>query len=327
MNDKLNNSALSAEDFQFKLLMVLFIVTIGVFLLRPPMVSFFHHVFGGEAKRIEQYTSQPQKSAQALKAYQNLQGPQNFPNNWQKSINIATNMASLSDEVFDLLNAERTAAGMQILGRDPQLDVIAYRHSKDMYERKYFDHISPDGHGPGYRVAMQHRRFFGLTRENVAMIVNTSMDYSYLAKQFNSNLMNSPGHRKNILHKPANIGGVGCYEGPGDKGLVVRHCTQLIAELVANMSKDVSYEYSQNTKLSMIISNISHGGDHKLSLNQRVSGLSFSDADIQSSGSAYQVDFEVKGPADSYQIVLKLQDTNNKLRYAVYPGPIISKLN
>lgn len=326
MSDTKNDNVFGDEDFQFKLLLALFAVTAAALLLRPPLYTFTQHVFGADVE-VAQYPALPQQPAATLGAYGAMRGPQPFPAIWQRPDNPALAMVDLSQQLFDLLNGERKSAGLQQLHRDSQLDLIAYRHSKDMYQRGYFDHVSPDGFGPAYRVAMQHRSFFGLPRENVAVIGNTSKDYTALATEFNTGWMNSPGHRRNMLHKPAKVAGIGCFEGTGDKGLNMRYCTQLIAELTAYTTTDIEYEYAQDATLRLTLTDLAQGGERVLALQEKVAGVFHSDTKLQSSGDRYQGDFYILGPANTYQVMLKLQDPNNALRYSVVPGPIISKLN
>ena len=47
--------------------------------------------------------------------------------------------------VFDLLNQQRTAAGLQPITLDPRLTTIARARSADMATRNYFAHVNPDG--------------------------------------------------------------------------------------------------------------------------------------------------------------------------------------
>ncbi|OIO55501.1 hypothetical protein AUJ46_00835 [Candidatus Peregrinibacteria bacterium CG1_02_54_53] len=48
-------------------------------------------------------------------------------------------------QIIALVNQERMATGLQPLIRNPQLELAAQAHAKDMFKRGYFSHFSPEG--------------------------------------------------------------------------------------------------------------------------------------------------------------------------------------
>ena len=58
---------------------------------------------------------------------------------------------NLELRIHELINAERAAQKLRPLKIDKRLFEVANVHSKDMFNRKYFDHIDPDGKGPTAR--------------------------------------------------------------------------------------------------------------------------------------------------------------------------------
>src|SRR5262245_28890531 len=58
---------------------------------------------------------------------------------------------NLELRIHELINAERVAQKLKPLKVDKRLFDVARVHSKDMFDRKYFDHIDPDGKGPTAR--------------------------------------------------------------------------------------------------------------------------------------------------------------------------------
>ena len=114
-------------------------------------------------------------------------------------------MSSVELEVLELTNAERASAGCKPLTADSKLARAAGGHAEDMVERQYFSHTSPDGKGPGDRLAAAgfSGRGWG---ENIAAGQPTP-------KAVVVGWMNSSGHRANILNCAFNRLGVGYASG------------------------------------------------------------------------------------------------------------------
>jgi uncharacterized protein YkwD len=107
--------------------------------------------------------------------------------------NIAGDRANLSAvEIIRLSNLERDTLHKAPLVRNAKLDQAATQKLQDMFDRQYFDHISPDGKGPGF-LADQVGYSYVVVGENLAMgSFETDKD---LVEAW----MESPGHRENIL--------------------------------------------------------------------------------------------------------------------------------
>lgn len=101
-------------------------------------------------------------------------------------------------EMLAQVNEERRKAGATELEEDQGLRDVARKHCSDMFQRGYFSHYTPEGKSPFDRMA-QDNIDFTYAGENLALAPNAS-----LAMQ---GLMNSPGHRANILSE--NFGKVG----------------------------------------------------------------------------------------------------------------------
>ena len=87
-----------------------------------------------------------------------------------------------------------------------QLEAAAYSHSEDMYKKKYFSHIAPDGSNGGARI--QKAGYNWLTYgENIAMGPKTE-------REVVEGWLESPGHCKNIMNsnfKEMGVAKVGSY--------------------------------------------------------------------------------------------------------------------
>ncbi len=103
--------------------------------------------------------------------------------------------------LLDLINQERAEAGVQPLAFDPELVNAAERHSTRMDDLNFFAHRDPqDGSTPGTRATQEG---YGWTRigENISYISGSqasTLDYADVERMHNG-LMNSSGHRANIL--------------------------------------------------------------------------------------------------------------------------------
>lgn len=117
----------------------------------------------------------------------------------------------LEKQMLDSVNRERQAAGLAPLAPDPELTEVARRHSIDMFKRGYFAHDTPEGLTPFDRMRQADVRFI-TAGENLALAPTISVAHT--------GLMNSPGHRANILRREFGRVGIGVMDG-GMRGLMV----------------------------------------------------------------------------------------------------------
>lgn len=104
-------------------------------------------------------------------------------------------------QLFDLTNAIRVQHGLNILTWDEHVRITARHHSEDMAENNYFSHTNLNGQSPFDRMK-EDDIFFMLAGENLAYGQYSSI-YAH------EGLMNSKGHRENILKKDYKYLGVG----------------------------------------------------------------------------------------------------------------------
>lgn len=117
----------------------------------------------------------------------------------------------LEMQMLELVNKERTKAGLKPLKADPELAIVARAHSQDMFVRGYFAHVNPDGKDPFDRMKAANVSF-RTAGENLALAQTLEIAHT--------NLMNSPGHRANILNPAFGRLGIGILDG-GYYGLMV----------------------------------------------------------------------------------------------------------
>jgi len=103
-----------------------------------------------------------------------------------------------------LVNQERAKIGLGQLKFDVNLRTVARSHSTDMFERGYFSHYSPEGETVADR-AMDAGIDFLVIGENLA--------YAPTLESAHKGLMNSEGHRANILSSDYGRIGIGVMDG------------------------------------------------------------------------------------------------------------------
>jgi len=127
------------------------------------------------------------------------------------TVNNAKPRPDLEEKMLALVNEERAKEGLHPLVADTALRTVARAHSQDMFARGYFAHISPEGISPADRVRAAGIKYL-ITGENLALGPTLRICHN--------GLMNSPGHRANILHQSYGRVGIGILDG-GLRGLMV----------------------------------------------------------------------------------------------------------
>jgi uncharacterized protein YkwD len=117
----------------------------------------------------------------------------------------------LEEQMLHMVNAERKTIGLKLLVPEGKLQLAAHSHAADMFTRGYFSHITPEAINPFERMKKFGIRYTA-AGENLAH--SNGVDEAY------TGLMNSPGHRANILNKQFNKIGISILDG-GEKGLMV----------------------------------------------------------------------------------------------------------
>ena len=117
----------------------------------------------------------------------------------------------LEEQMLHMLNAERKTMGLKLLAADGKLQLAAHAHAADMFTKGYFSHITPEGVNPFERMKKLGVKYSS-AGENLAHSDNLEAAHT--------GLMNSPGHRANILNKLFGKVGISILDG-GVKGLMV----------------------------------------------------------------------------------------------------------
>ncbi|MFD1413553.1 CAP domain-containing protein [Oceanobacillus jeddahense] len=107
----------------------------------------------------------------------------------------------LEYQLFDLTNATRVKNGLSILDWDEEVRETARKHSTDMAANQFFSHTNLEGQSPFDRLREDDISFLS-AGENLA--------YGQFSSVFaHQGLLNSQGHRENILHGDFSHLGIG----------------------------------------------------------------------------------------------------------------------
>lgn len=107
--------------------------------------------------------------------------------------------------LFRLTNCERRARDLPPLTCDERLVWAGRDHSRDMIDRNYFSHRTPEGTSPGQRLSERGVEW-RTSSENIAMAPTMALAHS--------GWMRSDGHRQNILRREVEYIGIGVIRSP-----------------------------------------------------------------------------------------------------------------
>lgn len=124
--------------------------------------------------------------------------------------------SNLERQMLDLINAERSSRGLAPVQLELRLNDAAEDHSRWMLQVDQFSHTGAGGSDPWDRMASAGFSFSGSWRatENIAwQSVRGAPGLSDDVQDLHTALMNSPGHRANILDPNVTVVGIGIELG------------------------------------------------------------------------------------------------------------------
>jgi len=116
--------------------------------------------------------------------------------------------AQLTQATLCLLNQERAKRGLRPLRSNKRLAAAARSHAADMVRRDYFSHVAPGGTDFVTRI-----RRAGYRGSTLGEILAAGSGELATPAATVRGWMNSPGHRRNILHPRFREAGVGVVAG------------------------------------------------------------------------------------------------------------------
>lgn len=118
------------------------------------------------------------------------------------TLNLSVDNAS-ETKMFQLVNEERTSRGINALAIDERLVKIARDYATLMWNQHFFGHYDKEGHDISYRLEKAGISY-QVAGENLALAPTVDIA--------ETGLMNSPGHRANILDKDFHHVGIGVID-------------------------------------------------------------------------------------------------------------------
>lgn len=123
--------------------------------------------------------------------------------------NNNSNVSSYAQQVADLVNEERSKAGLSSLTMNASLSRVAQAKAEDMRDKNYFSHTSPT-YGSPFDMMKQFGISYSAAGENIAKGQRSP-------ESVMTAWMNSQGHRANILNSSYEQIGVGyCTDANGN---------------------------------------------------------------------------------------------------------------
>lgn len=203
--------------------------------------------------------------------------------------------------MLELINAERAEAGVQPLAFETHLNAAADSHSSWMIATDTFSHTGSGGSTPVQRMTSAGYSLTGswATGENIAWAsTRAPSGYQDEVQLLHTNLMNSPGHRANILNGSFKQVGIGFAVGPYQSwnGAFVtqdfaKSGTKSFLTGVAFDDKDGDHFYDPGEGLSgMTVTAVGTGGAHFTASTMSAGGY-----DLALPAGTYSVTFSGSG--------------------------------
>ncbi len=134
---------------------------------------------------------------------------------------LPPNLARLQAQAIDLINQSRAAEGLFPVAWDAAAAQVAQAHAEDMLQGPFFSHWNRDGYGPDHRAALDA----GMTDavfENIYTFWRRTSDgqpapiedWPQRILDAHLGLMDSPGHRRNIMDPAHTHVGIGIAYRP-----------------------------------------------------------------------------------------------------------------
>lgn len=117
--------------------------------------------------------------------------------------------AAAHDTILEAMNRERTARGLRPLRMNAQLSAAAGDRVRDMFAKRYFDHVAPDGLEPFVWATNRGYRY---------RIIGENLALGFRGTAVVDGWMRSRGHRENILQQRFDEVGIAIADGAPQRG-------------------------------------------------------------------------------------------------------------
>ena len=165
----------------------------------------------------------------------------------------------LAARLFELMNQERTRARRKPVQQDPRLAAVALAHSQDMQRNNFVAHTSPTTGTAVDRVKRAGIR---------TPVVLENIGRGYSAEEIHRGLMESPGHRENILNPDATHVGMGAIVMHEDQ-----QSAYLVTEVFARFATRVDLDAATSQLMADVAQARSRRGLSPLKTDTKLSQL------------------------------------------------------
>lgn len=211
INSKLNRYLVFLPSLISSLILAGFILTLFIALPTPPRVKdqILKSETGSRIIKISSGLDKPINRAFGQAIQDSLTFLTVNPQSHER-VDLGFSQKEFADDLesentmLQLLNHERETRGLKALQPNNGLREVAREHSKDMMVRGYFSHYSPEGKDVANRLDEHHISYL-VAGENLAYAPSINLAHQ--------GLMNSSGHRANILSPDYGKVGLGVIDG------------------------------------------------------------------------------------------------------------------
>lgn len=126
------------------------------------------------------------------------------PNQPSQAPAVAATLTANEQQMLNLVNQERSKNGVKPLQIDNTVESLSRMKAQDMIDKNYFSHQSPT-YGSPFDMLKKYNVKYLYAGENIAGNADVAAAHK--------SLMNSPGHRKNILNGNFTHVGIGIKNG------------------------------------------------------------------------------------------------------------------
>jgi uncharacterized protein YkwD len=158
-----------------------------------------------QARAAASAPQRPQRTARARRASARTSSSWRAGRSSPPAGGSSPDFEALKGQMLELINDDRAAAGLALVEVDPVAARAAQAHAEEMARHGFMSHWNLAGHGPPYRYSQAGG--LDAAQENVYMYWQRYddgqpapiTDWPEVIRQAEISLMDSPGHRDNIL--------------------------------------------------------------------------------------------------------------------------------
>ncbi|MDD9933989.1 MAG: CAP domain-containing protein [Myxococcales bacterium] len=167
--------------------------------------------------------------------------------------------SEVGERLLALINRDRERAGLSPVEAHSPLDAVAAAHSKDMHDHGFVGHTSPTTGGAGDRVKRADIR---------TPYVLENIGRGYSPEEVHRGLMDSPGHRANVMTPDATHVGIGVVVEIEDE-----RPAYLVTELFGRFAEPIDVDDAVDDLVELLDAERKKRGLPELAMNDTLTEL------------------------------------------------------